>query len=281
MYQKIEGGTIINIQGLECCIPPEGYVWNIVTKKLEWRGVYSRSENPLEQYWEREPFPAWYRDTMKRWDEYDKKKKDDDSEFYDEELEKYKQEQWDKRLNGTWIMIKGKAVYIPGMYWYLLQWWQIDIGYVKFTKPHLLKFYFLVYCLDDPLCMGMIEVTKRRFLKTFIGGLFITEYITRTKMANGAIQSKTGADAKKVFSKAVVMPFKKLPRFFRPEYDMSLGVTPKTEMRFQQTNVRGKKAEDALDKEELGSMIDHQSADVVAYNGQKLQIGRASCRESV
>lgn len=270
MYQKLEGGTTINIQGLDCCIPPEGYVWNIVTKQLEWRGVYSRSENPLEQYWERHQRPIWYKDTMKRWDLYEKNKKDSDPEFYDEDLEKYKQDQWDKRLNGTWVMIKGKAVYIPGPYWLLLEWWQIDIGFAKFTRPHLIKSYFLQYCIDDPLCMGMIEVTKRRFLKTFIGGLFVTEYTSRTKMAIGAIQSKTGNDAKKVFGKAVVFPFKKLPRFFRPEYDMSLGVTPKTEMRFQQTNVRGKKAEDNIDRDELGSSIDFQSADAVAYDGQKI-----------
>lgn len=270
MYQKIEGGTIINIQGLECCIPPEGYIWNIVTKKLEHRGIYKRSEIKEEQYWEREPLPEWYKDTMKRWDLYEKNKKDNDPEFYDEDLERFKQEQWDKRLNGMWFMNNGKAIYLPGFYWLLLQWWNIDIGYCKFTIPHLHKFYFLEYCIEDPLCMGLVEVTKRRFLKTFIGGLFVTEYTTRTKMAIGAIQSKTGNDAKKVFGKAVVSPFKKLPRFFRPEYDMSLGVTPKTEMRFQQTNVRGKKAEDNIDKDELGSAIDFQSADVVAYDGQKI-----------
>jgi len=92
MYQKIEGGEVINIQGLECCIPPEGYVWNIVTKQLEYRGVYKRSDNQLEQYWERETLPRWYKDTMKRWDAYEAKKKDNDPDFYDEDLEKYKQE---------------------------------------------------------------------------------------------------------------------------------------------------------------------------------------------
>lgn len=270
MYNIIEGGSIINIQGLQCHIPPEGYVWNIITKQLEYRGVFERAQNPLEQYWEREPLPVWYKDVMKRWDLYEKGKKENDPEFYDEDLEKYQREQWDKRLNGTWVMIKGVAIYLPGIYWYLLEWWPIDIGFAKFTRPHLMKFYFLQYCIEDPLCMGMIEITKRRFLKTFIGGLFVTEYPTRTKMAIGGIQSKTGADAKKVFGKAVVSPFKKQPRFFRPEYDMSLGVTPKTEMRFQQTNVRGKKAEDNIDKDELGSMIDFQSADIIAYDGQKI-----------
>ena len=55
---------------------------------------------------------------------------------------------------------------------------------------------------EDPDCMGMLEITKRRFGKTYRGGLFLYDYITRTRMTNGGIQSKTGADAKKVFAKA-------------------------------------------------------------------------------
>lgn len=270
MYLEIPQGSTIDIQGLKCNIPAPGYVWNITTKQLEEREIYSRSANPEEQYWERIPLPVWYKDTMKRWELYDKKKKDDDPEFYDDKLEKFKQQEWDRRLNGFWFMNKGIPVYITGAHYLFLQWWIIDIGFTKFRFPDLEYFYFLQYCIEDPDCMGMIEITKRRFGKTYRAGLFLVEYVTRTKNTNAGIQSKTGNDAKKLFGKAVVQPFKKLPRFFRPEYDMSLGVTPKTEMRFQQTNVRGKKAEDNLDKDELGSMIDWQSADVVAYDGQKL-----------
>ncbi len=163
-----------------------------------------------------------------------------------------------------------EATYITGFYYMLLQWFNIDVGYAKFIIPHLNKTHFMQYCIEDPICMGMIDITKRRFLKTFMGGLFVLEPITRTKMVNGALQSKTGNDAKKVFGKAVVYPFRKFPRFFRPEYDMSLGVNPKSEIRFQNTNVRGKKAEDSIDKDELGSMIDWGSADPLHFDGQKL-----------
>jgi hypothetical protein len=270
MYDKIEGGSIINIQGLLCNLPPEGYVFNIITKQVEFRGVYKRSEIQSEQYWKRIALPDWYQDTMKKWDEFDKKKKDDDVEFYDERLEEYKKQEWDRRLNGFWYMNNGVPTYLTGLHYLYLQWWPIDIGYPKFRIPDLEKFYFMDYCIQDPLCMGMLEVTKRRFGKSFVAGLFVSEYITRTKMTNGGIQSKTGSDAKKFFAKTVVNPFRRLPKFFRPEYDMSLGVNPKTEMRFQKTNVRGKKAEDSVDKDELGSIIDHQSADTVAYDGQKL-----------
>ena len=270
MYEKIEKGSTIHIQGLDCNLPPEGYVFNILTKQVEFRGVYQRSDVQSEQYWKRIPLPSWYADTMKDWDEYDKKKKDEAPEFYDEKLEDFKKQEWDRRLNGFWYMNNGKPTYLTGMHYLYLQWWSIDIGYPKFRMPDLEKFYFMDYCIQDPLCMGMLEVTKRRFGKSFVAGLFVTEYTTRTKMTNGGIQSKTGSDAKKFFAKTVVNPFRRLPKFFRPEYDMSLGVNPKSEMRFQKTNVRGKKAEDNVDKDELGSVIDHQSADTVAYDGQKL-----------
>jgi len=270
MYQKIEGGTIIDIQGLPCCIPPEGYVWNIITKKLEYTGIHRRSDNDKDCYWERIPLPSWYKETMKRWDDYDKKKKDEDPDFYDEQLEEYKKQEWGRRLNGLWYRNGNKNVYLVGLHYKYLQWWPIDVGYPKFRMPDLEKFYFLQYCIEDPDSMGMVEVTKRRFGKSFIAGLFVTEYITRTKMTNGGIQSKTGGDAKKFFAKTVVNPFRRLPKFFRPEYDMSLGVNPKSEMRFQKTNIRGKKAEESVDKDELGSVIDWQSADTVAYDGQKL-----------
>lgn len=270
MYEKIEKGSTIHIQGLDCNLPPEGYVFNILTKQVEYRGIYERSDIKSEQYWKRISLPSWYADTMKEWDEYDKKKKDDAPEFYNEKLEEFKKQEWDRRLNGFWFMNNGVPTYLTGMHYLYLQWWSIDIGYPKFRIPDLEKFYFMEYCIQDPLCMGMLEVTKRRFGKSFVAGLFVTEYTTRTKMTNGGIQSKTGSDAKKFFAKTVVNPFRRLPKFFRPEYDMSLGVNPKSEMRFQKTNVRGKKAEENVDKDELGSVIDHQSADTVAYDGQKL-----------
>lgn len=270
MFNKIENGTCINIQGLDCWIPPEGHVYNMATKKLEKREIFKRSSNPDEQYWERTPLPNWYKEVMKKEEAYEKKRKDEDAPFYDERLEAFKRQEWDRRLNGFWFMNNGKPTYITGSHYVYMQWWQIDIGYPRFRIPDLEYFYFMQYVIEDSECMGMLEITKRRFGKTFRGGLFLYEYPTRTRMTNGAIQSKTGNDAKKVFAKAVVSPFKKLPKFFRPEYDMSLGITPKSEIRFQQTNVRGKKAEETIEKEELGSMIDWGSADSVHYDGQKL-----------
>ena len=41
-----------------------------------------------------------------------KKKKDDDSEFYDERLENYKKQEWDRRLNGFWYYNNGIPLYL-------------------------------------------------------------------------------------------------------------------------------------------------------------------------
>lgn len=270
MFLPIEGGSVINIQGLDCWIPPVGFVVDIKTKKLREIGVYSRSDIKEEQYWERIKPPEWYFRILKEEDNFNKKKKDDSEQYFDEDYEKYKQQEWDRRLNGFWYMSNGKPVYLVGAHYLYMQHVQIDIGYPKYREPDLEYFYFLQYVIEDPECMGMLEITKRRFGKTYRGGVFVLDYPTRTKMTNGAIQSKTGQDAKKVFAKAVVDPFKKLPRFFKPEYDLSGGVTPKSELRFQNTNVRGKKAEENLEKEELGSLIDYYSADALATDGQKI-----------
>lgn len=260
----------MDIQGLLCHIPEPGWVINVVTQKLEHRGIFKRSDTKGDQYWERVPLPEWYKDTVKREVAYEKKQKPEDPPFYDDKLEEYKKQEWDRRINGHWFYNNGSPVYLTGSHYMYMQWFQLDIGYGKFRIPDLEYFYFQQYCIEDTECMGMLEITKRRFGKTFRGGLFLLDYNTRARMTNGGIQSKTGGDAKKVFAKAVISPFKKFPRFFRPEYDMSLGITPKTEIRFQQTNIRGKKAEEGLDKEELGSMIDWQSADTIAYDGQKI-----------
>jgi hypothetical protein len=270
MFLPIEGGSVINIQGLDCHIPPVGFVIDIKTKELREIGVYSRSEIQSEQYWERIKPPTWYFDVLKEEDRYNKYKKDDSEPYFNEQYEQYKQTEWDRRLHGFWYMSNGKPIYLVGAHYLFMQHTQIDIGYPKFREPDLEYFYFLQYVIEDPECMGMLEITKRRFGKTYRGGIFVLDYPTRTKMTNGAIQSKTGQDAKKVFAKAVVDPFKKWPRFFKPEYDLSGGVTPKSELRFQNTNVRGKKAEENLEKEELGSLIDFYSADALATDGQKI-----------
>lgn len=261
MFTPYDKGSSVEIQGLVCQIPPAGYVFNVLTDQLEKREIISRSKKKSEQYWERQEAPEWY---VKR------AKKAKAEGYVDPQCAQYEAQEWDRRLNGVWFMNNGEATYLTGAHYMYVNHFKIDIGYPSFYIPDMEYFYFQQYCVEDPLCLGMNEVTKRRSGKTYRAGLWAMEYASRMSDSNAGIQSKTDTDAKKFFSKAVVQPFKNLPDFFKPEYDLSQGVTPKKELRFQTTNRRGKNAKEALDVEDLNSVIDYQSSELMAYDGQKL-----------
>lgn len=267
MYKKVDNGSIENIQGLDCNIPPVGCVYNVLTGEVEKRGVYSRSVKKAEQYWEAIKLPLNYSKLRDR----EIARQVDDKEFFDPELENFRTQEWDRRLNGFWYKSNGVDVYLTGLHYFYLNYWTLDTGLPKYRDTDRKYFYFLQYCIEDPECFGMVEITKRRQGKTFRGGVFLYEYTSRSKNARAGVQSKTGSDAREVFRKAIIQPFKKLPDFFVPVYDQSKGLTPTSELRFYNTVIKGKKAATILDDNELESMIDWKTSEGISYDGQKLQ----------
>ena len=266
MYTPIDGGTKIVIQGLNCWVPPVGVVYNRLTGKYEKRPIYSRSQDKAEQYWQRTALPDDF--NKKRAEE--KRKQQVDPDFYDQDLERFRQQEWDRRLNGFWFMRKGIPEYITGDHYYYLNWFQIDTGWPDFRVCDRDYFYFWEYCVEDPASIGMVEVTGRRSGKSFRAGSIILGYLSRTKNTNGGIQSKTGPDAFKLYEKAIVKPFRKMPDFFRPVYDQSLGSSPKKALRFYRTSKKGKLADTEIGMPELESEIDWRASDEKAYDGYKL-----------
>jgi hypothetical protein len=257
----------VDIQGVEFELPPKGKVYNVITKKIEKRPIITSSSKKEDQVWIRTTLPEGY--NYKRKEELVRQAEDKD--YFDVELENFRSQEWDRRLNGVWFMNNGVATYLTGMHYLFLNWWKIDIGYPSFRKTDQDYFYFLQACVDNPNCLGMIELTKRRQGKTVRAGVFMYDLISRSKNKNGGIQSKTAMDAKNnVFQKNIVGPFKKLPDFFRPVYDQSKGVTPTSELRFYRTTKRGSKSLEDLGKPELESQIDWKSSDKYAYDGTKL-----------
>lgn len=267
MFRTIDNGTTEDVQGLICNLPPVGYVYNILTGEVEKRGVYARSPKKSEQYWEAIKLPKDYIKLREK--EIDRQL--EDKEFFDPVLEQFRQQEWDRRLNGFWFKSNGNDVYITGLHYFYLTYWNLDTGLPKYRDTDRKYFYFMQYCIDDPECFGMVEITKRRQGKTFRGGVFLYEYTSRANNARAGIQSKTGSDAKEVFRKAVIQPFKKLPDFFVPVYDQSKGLTPTSELRFYQTTVKGKKANTIRQEEELESAIDWKTSEAISYDGQKIQ----------
>lgn len=266
MYKPIDNGSVENIHGLDCHIPAVGYVYNVLTGDIEKRGVSARSPKKSEQYWEPTKLPPDYHKLREK----EVKRQEEDKEFFDPVLEQFRQQEWDRRLNGFWFKSNGIDVYITGLHYFYLCYWTLDTGLPKFRDTDRKYFYFLQYCIEDPECFGMVEITKRRQGKTFRGGVFLYEYTSRTRNAQSGIQSKTGSDAKTVFRKAVVQPFKKLPDFFVPVFDASKGLTPTSELRFFNTVVKGKNANSIRNDDELESMIDWKTSEAISYDGQKL-----------
>lgn len=266
MFNLIDKGTVENIQGLACHVPPPGFVFNILTGELEERIIVSSSPKKAEQIFTHTPMPKDYVKLRAK----EEQRQNEDSEYFDPKLEQFRQQEWDRRLNGYWFYNNGVPTYITGLHYFYLNYWHLDTGLPKYRDTDRRYFYFLQYCIEDPECMGMVEITKRRQGKTFRGGVFLYDYTSRTNNAKSGIQSKTGADAREVFRKAVIQPFKKLPDFFVPIFDTSKGLTPTSELRFYQTTIKGKRAKTIKDEKELESAIDWKTSDAISYDGQKL-----------
>ena len=266
MYTKTDG-ELLQIQGLSCYLPEEGMVFNNVTQEFESRGIFRRSSLDDKQFWERPQPPGDY--LKKRQKEFTLQKSDPN--HVDLELQNYRVQEWDRRMNGFWFMNNGKPTYLTGLHYFYLTHWMLDTGYPDFRIPDLEFFYFLQYCIEDPHSLGMIECTKRRQGKTVRAGVFLYDLTSRAKNIYGGIQSKTLEDAKNnVFAKGLILPFKQLPDFFVPVYDTEKGQTPKSELRFFKQNKRGKNQEIYDPRTELESTITFKSSDMYAYDGTKL-----------
>jgi hypothetical protein len=266
MYIKTEGSTVEVINKMECHVPKVGYGINSITGRLEKTDVIKRSNNPKEQYWERTPLP----ENWKKRRAAEKLLQETDPEYFDRDLERFREQEWRRRLCGVWVWIKGKAVYITGEHYVYINWWPLDDGYPKYREPDRRRYYFLQYCVEDPRSAGMIEAANRRSGKSFRGALFVYEYVSRMKDTNGGMQSKTDADAKNLFKGKLITPFRRLPDFFRPEIELGAGANPEKELKLMKPKKRGKNALDSFDDFGLNSMIDFKPSELYAYDGWKL-----------
>lgn len=266
MFFSIEGGSIENIQGYDCQLPPVGYGKNRLTGELEHVGILKSSPRPEDQVWKRIVLPIDWEKRRKA----EIQQQEKDSEFFDPELEKIRERHWQYRLCGVWFHVNGKPVYIPGSYYMYLNWCSIDIGYPSYRDTDRRFYYVWEFCVEDPRCAGLVDIERRRMGKTYKSGSILLDRASMYRNHHGGIQSKTGEDAKQVFKKTVVAFFKKIPDFFRPVYDRSKGITPTSEMRFFQTTAKGRNAEKVLEGEELESWIDYGTSEPFYYDGSKL-----------
>lgn len=247
-------GDIIVIQGLIIALPA-------VPSKIKNSNRVERN-----QYWKRTEQPkALSRiKSIFQWNEMP-------NEFKARWVD-YIEEEFDRREYGYWFMNNGKPTYITGSHYMYLQWSSIDIGYPDFREANRIFYIFWEACKADSRAFGMVYLKIRRSGFSFMSSSECVSIGTLAKDSRIGILSKTGADAKKMFTDKVVPIATKLPFFFKPIQD---GMDrPKTELAFRvpASKITRKNMYEENKNELVGldTTIDWKNTDDNSYDGEKM-----------
>jgi hypothetical protein len=249
-------GQVIEIQNLRIALPA-------VDKPLK------RSESKKEQYWEQAEYPKELKRIKSRfdWDEYPSDFKE---EWYD-----YIDEEFKRRSDGYWFFNNGMPTYITGTHYMYLQWSKIDVGAPDYREANRLFFIFWEACKADSRCYGMCYLKNRRSGFSFMSSAELVNQATISSDARFGILSKSGADAKKMFTDKVVPISVNYPFFFKPIQD---GMDrPKTELAYRvpASKLTRRKLDDNVklaELEGLDTTIDWKNTGDNSYDGEKLKI---------
>ena len=247
-------GDVVSISGLKIALP------------LAPDECYSRSKTKAEQYWERREAPKELEkiQSIFQWN-------DKPTEFKNKWVD-YIEQEFDYRDNGFWFMNNGKPNYITGSHYMYLQWASIDVGYPDYREANRIFWIFWEACRADNRSFGMIYLKIRRSGFSFMSSTECVNIGTLARDARVGILSKTGTDAKKMFTDKVVPINSRLPFFFKPVMD---GMDkPKTELAYRVPASKITKKnmfnvdEDGI--EGLDTTIDWRNTEENSYDGEKL-----------
>jgi len=249
-----EIGEIYDVSGLLIALPPAP------------KQCHHRSHAPSEQYWERETMPRELNkiSTIFQWNQM--------PSLFKNNWVDYIEKEFDRREQGFWFMNNGEPTYITGSHYMYLQWASIDIGYPDFREANRIYWIFWEACKADVRSFGMVYLKIRRSGFSFMSSSECINVGTLARDARVGILSKTGADAKKMFTDKVVPINNRLPFFFKPIMD---GMDkPKTELsyRIPASKITKKNMFDAEaeELEGLDSTIDWKNTEDNSYDGEKL-----------
>lgn len=185
----------------------------------------------------------------------------------------YIEQEFIKRDNGHWFINNGLPTYITGSHYVYLQWTKIDVGLPEFRESNRIFFIYWEACKADSRCYGMCYLKNRRSGFSFMASGEIVNEGTITKRARFGILSKTGADAKIMFTDKVVPISANYPFFFKPIQD---GMDrPKTELAYRMPAkkiTRNNMDENDEELEGLDSSIDWKNTADNSYDGEKLRL---------
>jgi hypothetical protein len=203
--------------------------------------------------------------TIFDWNKYD-------NEFKTKWID-YIETEFDRRDNGFWFMNNKQKTYITGTHYMYLQWTKIDVGLPEFRESNRIFFIFWEACKADTRCFGMCYLKNRRSGFSFMSSSELVNTATINKNARLGILSKTGNDAKIMFTDKVVPISNNYPFFFKPVQD---GMDkPKTELGYRVP--ASKITRKNMDKNEeeiegLDTSIDWKNTADNSYDGEKLKL---------
>lgn len=247
-------GEVVEIQNLKIGLP------------LAPKNCFKRHNKKEKQYWERKELPKELAkiQSIFQWNEMTKEFKSRWVDFIENEF--------DHREFGYWFMNNGKPTYITGSHYMYLQWASIDVGYPDYREANRILHIFWEACKADKRSFGMVYLKIRRSGFSFMSSSECIHTATLAKDARVGILSKTGSDAKKMFTDKVVPINSRLPFFFKPIMD---GMDkPKTELAYRvpASKITKKNMFDSEDDaiEGLDTTIDWKNTDDNSYDGEKL-----------
>jgi len=187
----------------------------------------------------------------------------------------YIDEEFKRREEGFWFNNNGTPTYITGTHYMYLQWSKIDVGAPDFREANRLFYIFWEACKADKRCYGMCYLKNRRSGFSFMSSAETVNQATLASDSRFGILSKTGADAKKMFTDKVVPISVNYPFFFKPIQD---GMDrPKSELAYRvpaskftrKKIVANEQQEDLVG---LDTTIDWKNTGDNSYDGEKLAL---------
>ena len=201
------------------------------------------------------------------WRSYPESNKEKWYEYIDQEFK--------RREEGFWFVNNSKPTWITGTHYMYLQWSKIDVGAPDFREANRLFFIFWEACKADKRCYGMCYLKNRRSGFSFMSSAETVNLATLASDSRYGILSKTGADAKKMFTDKVVPISINYPFFFKPIQD---GMDrPKSELAYRVpaskfTRRKITANEKLEDIQGLDTTIDWKNTGDNSYDGEKLAL---------
>ena len=246
-------GEIYEIQNLKIALPkaPSNVYTN---EEQKWRKI---------EY----PKPLAKIKNIFDWRAYPEEQKEQWYDYIDEEFK--------RRDEGFWFCNAGVPTYLTGTHYMYLQWSKIDVGAPDFREANRLFFIFWEACKADKRCYGMCYLKNRRSGFSFMSSAETVNLATISSDSRYGILSKSGADAKKMFTDKVAPISINYPFFFKPIQD---GMDrPKSELAYRVpaskfTRKKIEVNEQLEDIKGLDTTIDWKNTGDNSYDGEKLSL---------